>query len=56
MVRCLARVKAWRQLKCQERPGFLLGGGYTTVGYFFTGEHRPYDRKAGASIPSHPQL
>jgi phosphate-selective porin OprO/OprP len=23
-------------------------GGYCTVGYFLTGEHRPYDRKAGA--------
>ncbi|HBJ36305.1 MAG TPA: porin [Planctomycetaceae bacterium] len=27
--------------------GFLWGG-YTQVGYFLTGEHRPYDRKAGA--------
>jgi len=26
----------------------LLSGGYATVGYFLTGEHRPYDRKAGA--------
>ncbi len=26
----------------------LCGGGVTTVGYFLTGEHRPYDRKAGA--------
>ncbi len=25
-----------------------LGGMYTQVGYFLTGEHRPYDRKAGA--------
>lgn len=27
--------------------GFLWGG-YTQVGFFLTGEHRPYDRKAGA--------
>lgn len=27
--------------------GFLWGG-YTQVSYFLTGEHRPYDRKAGA--------
>lgn len=26
----------------------LLGGAYMQVGYFLTGEHRPYDRKAGA--------
>lgn len=26
----------------------FLGGGYSQVGYFLTGEHRPYDRKAGA--------
>lgn len=25
-----------------------LPGGYFQVGYFLTGEHRPYDRKAGA--------
>lgn len=34
----------------------LLWGGYTTIGYFLTGEHRPYDRKAGAIdrvIPKH---
>jgi phosphate-selective porin OprO and OprP len=33
-----------------------LWGGYTQVGYFITGEHRPYDRKAGAIdrvIPNH---
>ena len=29
-------------------PTSLLSGGYATVGYFLTGEHRPYDRKAGA--------
>ena len=26
----------------------LLWGGYSQIGYFLTGEHRPYDRKAGA--------
>lgn len=26
----------------------LLWGGYSQVGYFLTGEHRPYDRKNGA--------
>ncbi len=26
----------------------FLGGAYAQVGYFLTGEHRPYDRKAGA--------
>ncbi|RLS54254.1 MAG: hypothetical protein DWH91_12590 [Planctomycetota bacterium] len=26
----------------------MLAGGYAQVGYFLTGEHRPYDRKAGA--------
>jgi phosphate-selective porin OprO/OprP len=26
----------------------LLWGGYSQVGYFLTGEYRPYDRKAGA--------
>ncbi len=37
-------------------PTSLLGGGYATLGYFLTGEHRPYDRKAGAVdrvIPNH---
>lgn len=29
-------------------PTSLLSGGYGTVGYFLTGEHRPYDRKSGA--------
>ncbi len=35
--------------------GFLWGG-YSQVGFFLTGEHRPYDRKAGAIdrvIPFH---
>ncbi len=35
--------------------GFLWGG-YSQVGFFLTGEHRPYDRKAGAVdrvIPFH---
>jgi phosphate-selective porin OprO/OprP len=34
-----------------DRPAadtLLLGGAYLQVGYFLTGEHRPYDRKAGA--------
>lgn len=34
-----------------ERPAadtIALPGGYAQVGYFLTGEHRPYDRKAGA--------
>lgn len=35
-----------------DRSGALstlaLPGGYCQVGYFLTGEHRPYDRKAGA--------
>jgi len=34
----------------------LLWGGYSQIGYFLTGEHRPYDRKAGAIdrvIPLH---
>lgn len=26
----------------------VLAGGYAQVGYFLTGEHRPYDRKTGA--------
>jgi phosphate-selective porin OprO and OprP len=29
-------------------PQSSFDGGYATVGYFLTGEHRPYDRKAGA--------
>lgn len=29
-------------------PNALLSGTYAQVGYFLTGEHRPYDRKAGA--------
>lgn len=29
-------------------PGATLGGAYAQVGYFLTGEHRPYNRKAGA--------
>jgi phosphate-selective porin OprO/OprP len=29
-------------------PVDSLYGGYLTLGYFLTGEHRPYDRKAGA--------
>jgi phosphate-selective porin OprO and OprP len=29
-------------------PTRTLHGGYLTLGYFLTGEHRPYDRKAGA--------
>lgn len=29
-------------------PNQTLYGGYVTLGYFLTGEHRPYDRKAGA--------
>ena len=29
-------------------PNAILGGAYVNVGYFLTGEHRPYDRKAGA--------
>ena len=34
----------------------ILPGAYAQVGYFLTGEHRPYDRKAGAIdriIPFH---
>jgi phosphate-selective porin OprO/OprP len=34
-----------------DRPGLStvsMPGGYMQVGYFLTGEHRPYDRKAGA--------
>ena len=26
----------------------FLNGAYSQVGWFLTGEHRPYDRKAGA--------
>jgi phosphate-selective porin OprO/OprP len=36
--------------------GALLGGAYAQVGYFLTGEHRPYDRKTGTIdriIPKH---
>jgi len=29
-------------------PLAVLPGGYLQAGYFLTGEHRPYDRKAGA--------
>jgi phosphate-selective porin OprO and OprP len=29
-------------------PTTTLYGGYMTLGYFLTGEHRPYDRRAGA--------
>lgn len=29
-------------------PTAVLPGAYAQVGYFLTGEHRPYDRKAGA--------
>ncbi len=29
-------------------PLAVLPGGYIQAGYFLTGEHRPYDRKAGA--------
>ncbi len=29
-------------------PNLWFTGGYVTTGYFLTGEHRPYDRKAGA--------
>lgn len=32
----------------RNSSGATLGGGYAQVGYFLTGEHRPYDRKAGA--------
>jgi phosphate-selective porin OprO/OprP len=30
------------------RPSAVLPGVYAQLGYFLTGEHRPYDRKAGA--------
>ena len=29
-------------------PNLTFWGGYAQIGYFLTGEHRPYDRKAGA--------
>jgi phosphate-selective porin OprO/OprP len=29
-------------------PTAVLPGGYVTLGYFLTGEHRPYDRKTGS--------
>ena len=32
----------------QATPTSVLAGSYAQVGYFLTGEHRPYDRKAGA--------
>jgi phosphate-selective porin OprO and OprP len=32
----------------QAAPGGTLTGAYGQVGYFLTGEHRPYDRKSGA--------
>lgn len=32
----------------QDGVTAALPGMYSTVGYFLTGEHRPYDRKAGA--------
>jgi phosphate-selective porin OprO and OprP len=32
----------------QAAPNALLSGAYGQVGYFLTGEHRPYDRKSGA--------
>ncbi|MFO1063856.1 MAG: porin [Pirellulales bacterium] len=35
-------------LSRDAQPGLLFGGAYSQVGYFLTGEHRPYDRKAGA--------
>jgi phosphate-selective porin OprO/OprP len=31
-----------------EISNALLWGGYSQVGFFLTGEHRPYDRKLGA--------
>jgi phosphate-selective porin OprO/OprP len=31
-----------------DEPTGVLAGVYAQVGYFLTGEHRPYDRKAGA--------
>jgi len=38
----------WQHLDTASVGNALLWGGYTQVGYFLTGEHRPYDRKAGA--------
>lgn len=38
------------------QPSAVLPGAYAQVGWFLTGEHRPYDRKAGAIdrvIPRH---
>jgi phosphate-selective porin OprO/OprP len=32
----------------QARPSAVLAGAYAQVGWFLTGEHRPYDRKSGA--------
>ncbi len=32
----------------QAGPTAVFGGTYAQVGYFLTGEHRPYDRKGGA--------
>jgi phosphate-selective porin OprO and OprP len=32
----------------RDNPNGALWGTYAQVGYFLTGEHRPYDRKAGA--------
>lgn len=32
----------------QDAPTSVLAGSYVQAGYFLTGEHRPYDRKAGA--------
>jgi phosphate-selective porin OprO/OprP len=32
----------------QANPTAVLGGFYAQAGYFLTGEHRPYDRAAGA--------
>ena len=32
----------------QAAPSSTLTGSYAQVGYFLTGEHRPYDRKSGA--------
>jgi phosphate-selective porin OprO/OprP len=31
-----------------NQPDVVLPGAYAQVGYFLTGEHRPYDRQAGA--------
>jgi phosphate-selective porin OprO/OprP len=32
----------------EASPAALLGGAYVQVGWFLTGEHRPYDRTSGA--------